>query len=256
MSKKLIFVCLAIAAAAWSLPAYADLFQDPTSGLYYYSTANLTAWNFPSEVQYASLAVPSAAGTSQGYPGLGKGATYQVLAETFTPQVSFTLTNIEITAGGGGGGMLIMNIFPITPSISNTSASATYPAPAAGSGLLGNGNGLSFPFPGYSGEQVVTFDLTNGNNSDDQIALTAGQQYALEFWEGSASTLFWDRSGTADPYGQAFGTADSTTARTTLNALGLAGGAPRTFGLSLTPEPATICLLALGSLALLRRKRT
>jgi hypothetical protein len=253
MSKKLIFVCLALAAAAWSLPAYADLAVNPNTGLLYTNTSTITAW--PEVEPYHSLATPNLATTSQGFPGLGQGATYQVLAETFTPQVNFTLMDIEILAAGGGGGAMIMNIYPITPSISNTLASATYPAP--GAGLLGvGGNGLTFNFNGFGDTEVVTFTLTNGPNSNDQIALTAGQQYAIEFWEGSANTLFWYRSGTADPYGQAFGTKDSTTARTTLNALGLAGGAPRTFAVSFSPEPATICLFALGSLALLRRKRT
>jgi hypothetical protein len=253
MSKKLIVVCLAI-AAAWSLPAYADL--QANGGLLYTSTSNLTAW--PDTPVYESVAVPSTASTSQGYPGLGKGATYQVLSEIVTPTTNFTLGDIDITAGGGGGGTVILNMFAITPSVSVTAASATYPAPASGSGLLGNGNGLSFAFNGFSDEEVVTFTLTNGPNSNDQIALTAGQQYAVEFWEGSVNTLYWDRGGNNDPGGQGFGTADSTTARTTLNALGLAGGAPRTFGIALsqTPEPATIALLSLGGLVLLRRKRT
>jgi len=85
--------------------------------------------------------------------------------------------------------------------------------------------------------------LGNGPNTQDQVVLSTNHTYALEFWVPKTGTgnMLWTRNSVADPGGQGMGSTDQrlTASRITLNALGDAGGTPRTFMTALFGSPTT-----------------
>jgi len=102
----------------------------------------------------------------------------------------------------------------------------------------------------------MTFGLTNGQLSDDQVVLQANQTYAVEIWSSAAVQaqqygFIWDgltngADGIYDPGGQAFTSPDSslTAPRETLDQYASASPtplnvftAPSTFGLALYAAP-------------------
>jgi len=252
-------VCLASACVALGMftrGARADLI-----GGTYSSTTTTSSW--PGTPAYST----SLSGTSaQGLLSPGTNATQEALAETFTPTSTFTLGAIamEVSGGASSNNTIVANLFPLTSNPGISSGSAAYNLSAEGStDLLGGGSGLSFAFPGFSGTDIITLNLSNGPTTDDQPTLTAGTTYALEAWEpAGTTTMFWFRSSNADPGGQAFSSDDASlgVSRNTLNANGQAGGAPRTFAMALypaaVPEPASLSILGAAGLGLLLRRRS
>src|SRR5262249_26331170 len=124
-----------------------------------------------------------------------------------------------------------------------------------GTDLLGNGSGAGLNITaggsGSGGAKQISFNLSNGPNSNDNPTLTAGTSYAVEFWVPTALTngFIWDRNAgsPADPGGQLMGAhnpTDFSTSRNTIAALGLAGGAPRIGAVALyaVPEPASFTM--------------
>jgi hypothetical protein len=114
---------------------------------------------------------------------------------------------------------------------------------------LGGGTGLSFPVVGVPLTAILNFNLNNGV-TNDQVTLTAGTSYAIEFWNRvptfDANAFTWMRSSNPDPGGQAFAkkdTDDVRTSRNTIAANRLAGGSPRTFALALYGTTAATALI-------------
>ncbi len=210
-------------------------------------------------LMYTSLAAPNTGTTAQGNPAAGGGATAVILSETFTPSSSFNLAAIDVVLGTTGGTAtptLSIGLYNVTGVA--LGAGATY---TPGTDLLGGGSGFTFTLAGQNSSQdILSFDNTT---TADQVSLVSGDTYAFEISTPVAqdSQVQWYRGGAVDTEGEMMGTADSTTARTTISALGLAGGAPRTgelavYGVSAVPEPTTLALIGAGlaAVVLVRRK--
>jgi hypothetical protein len=109
---------------------------------------------------------------------------------------------------------------------------------------------LAVTWTGYTLEGGTAAVLDFALSGADRVAIQTGHQYILEIASTTnPSGMIWFRNGaTGANYtgGQAF------RQRSPLN-----GNAARDMTLAVTviPEPATIALLSLGGLALLRRKR-
>jgi hypothetical protein len=282
LHKGLLSVAAVLLGLAASRRSYADLLT--TSGDDYSTSSSSGAWPtnpapHPSSVQeYDSLTpsgAPSSATTAQAMPTVSTspGASgYCVLAETINPTTTFTLTDIDIVASGGGGATddMILRLFPLTSEPNGQSGSSAYNlSNESSTDLLGGGSGLAFTFNGFSGQKVVDFSLTTAPNGqtagddtvNDQITLTAGNSYALEFWNAQNSTFYWGRTGAnASADGELFGATDAnvTVTRTTTANLGLTSG-PRPGAVELygvVPEPASLFALAIAAaMGLLRGRR-
>jgi hypothetical protein len=227
----------------------------------YKTNVNVTSWvtdwayltnaTFPAGLppQYASIPSSSlgSASTAQGQPSAGGGATNTVLAETFTPAVSFSLRGIAILASANTPQVTVsMHLFDVTTNLTSNNGTiyngsgANY-IPTNIVDLLGNGNGLAFTMTtAGSGKQQLFFGLTNGPGSNDEIPLLTNHTYSLEFWTPTANQtgFLWYRTPDAsviDPGGQMMAGHDNATnlARTSITSAGLAGGAPRTASLAL-----------------------
>jgi hypothetical protein len=257
-----VLTCLGL--LAMTSPAYASLLPGG-SGTGYTSNASLAAW--PGSPVYTSIAAPSGATTNQGFAGVDttNANTLTILSEVVTPGTTFTLGSIAIEASGGAptNNAMSLHLFPFTSSTTPTATLASNSGAfyTVGTDLLGGGAGLNFTFPGFTGNQVVTFDFdTVGTN--DQPTLTAGTSYAVELWTANGSIMTWLRNGgsPADPGGQMMGTKNPTLnsgSRNTIAALGLAGGSPRIAAVALNavPEPGSLGLLGIGAAGLLARRR-
>jgi hypothetical protein len=207
---------------------------------------------------YTSLAsgTPLSGLASQG--GLAITGSYGVLAETFTPTTSFTVGSFSLMDQfTSAGSAYQVNLFDLGPAgtVSVSSSTATYtPSTSLFSDTVAATTS--------SGEVQGVFALPVA----DQVALNAGEEYALEIWTPSAdgqNGFIWYRGSTADPGGQMFSDANSANARGTLAGNGQAGGAPRTGALALysvpVPEPGSLALMGLGgvvSMFLVRRRQS
>jgi hypothetical protein len=202
----------------------------------------------------------------------GDSVAIPMLSELFTPTSTFQLGSVEIVAGGGNASNNQMNMRLYTLSSSGGTGFPTGNGGASGDNfyfpgteLLGtSGAGLFFNFPGFSGQQLMEFDLSNGANSNDQVTLTAGTTYALEFWQPSsppANLMVWSRDGapTLSTGGQMMGSKDETDFSHSRSSLATLGGAPgpRVGSLALiaAPEPGSLALIALGALGMVRRRK-
>lgn len=220
-------------------------------------STSITVSSYVGSPVYTSTTAASAT-TPQGNATLGSGAANFALSQTFTPSSSYTLGQINILGGVTvANTALTLHLYDVTGVDKQGSSAFYFP----GTDLLGGGSGVSFTVPA-TGELQFIFSLDNIGTSD-QIALTAGNTYALEVWTPAAvgqNGFQWYRAGAVATDGQMMGSHDALTSvsRNTIAALGLAGGAPRTGSLALysvIPEPSTVLLGSLGFIGLIRRRR-
>ena len=216
---------------------FVSLYQQPARAdlMYAYTTA-ITSYLPPGAglTQFYSSVAPGSATTGQGQKTQASGSTaYTVLSETFTPSANETLGGFDVLEAGNSGSAMIVQLYDVTNSTSSNNGTFTQGSgasyPAGLTDLFGNGNGLTFTTPNAP-EIQGQFLLSNGT-SNDQVSLTAGHIYALEFLapttgSGTITNNFiWYRGGAVATDGQMMGSADATTARLTIASLGLAGGA-------------------------------
>ncbi len=200
--------------------------------------------------------------SAQGYPSSGSGP-FVVLSETFTvtngggglsaagASSNYMLNAISLIAGSGSGPVQV-HLYDVTTNLTSNNGTvlngsgATYNFVANGD-LLGFGNGLTFS-NSLPGERQQVLVLGNGQLGADQVILGTNHTYALEFWVPKAASgiLTWYRSANADPGGQAMGSHDGSlgVGRLSIASLGLAGAAPRTFGVALYGTPTSLPLNA------------
>jgi hypothetical protein len=222
------------------------------------SGGSLTAWN--GSPVYTSIANSSLSGASTGQGDATITGTYGLMAETFTPSSGFTLGSFDILLGVNNitSSTYQIDLYDLGPagSVSASSSTATYDPSTSSPSTLKLDFSDTVTFAGSSGGEVQgTFTLA----TQDQAALAANEEYALEIWTPSAdgaSGVTWYRNGGSpvDPGGQMFSSADAiNNARATLAGNGQAGGAPRIGGLALyavaVPEPTTMTLAGLALVA-------
>ena len=160
------------------------------------------------------------------------------MSEIVTPTTTFTLDTISVEWAGAAptpNGQVSLHLYTLgtrtlMPNLA-TDASTFY---FVTTDLLGGGTGLPFFINGVPSTSIVNFTLDN-TGTTDQVTLTAGTSYAVEFWNVTdpySNTPFtWMRTPNAtisDPGGQGFAhpnTTDFATSRNTIAANGQAGGA-------------------------------
>jgi hypothetical protein len=270
--------------AAASGTAFADLIGGT------YTTATGSTW--PGSPVYTSLTNSQLTGFSgQGYPAEDSNADGAVLSELVTPSSSILLQAIAIDVNGMAtftNDAMSLHIYSLASGQAYTSGGLLGSAESSNNGvynpypgpdLLGGGAGLPFNSGGIASSRFAIFTLNNGTTNDN-IGLSAGTTYAIEFWNSSQSdptdfpsgysqngTMTWNRNSNVDPGGGMFAGSDTlinpsassktTGLRETISEEGLAGGAPRTAAIALysVPEPTTLGLLAASAASLMLRRR-
>ncbi len=274
--KKQIMQCLSFALTALGIMLMGAAARADINGSSTTQTTN--AWpSEANPIIYSTAPLATFAGTTSltadGTPTPATGALANALGELIT--ISNTAGTLGGIAGPGAGtnyvltgiAMLVsgysatvpctLHIYDVTSNLTASSgnplqvASGSFKAatPLPVGDLLGENQGLEFTNAAAAGaEHILYLGLMNGPNTyGDEVILASNHTYAIVVSvptaaaPGGAGGFDWFKSATADLGGQAMGSVDALNpnqAYQTINALGQAGGAPRTFALALYGVPA------------------
>jgi hypothetical protein len=257
MSKKLITICLTLALATMSLPAYGDVL---------YSNTGITLATESGQIQ-----------TWPGNPAITTNPVYKTMNDGYNSGRAMVGGSFTVPANRDAGNCVLQ---AIAFGLSGTPTTAGFPIDDLRLIDLGtNGDPewyaydispdllpiTTWLYPGGN-QQVGLFTFTCGPNTNDIVQLIPGHTYSFEFVETSFhGTGLWLAHGpnlyaggrayqcsvTLDDSGNALPPGYGNETRTNVPQ----GHRDTLLAVYLTPEPATIALLALGGLALLRHRK-
>jgi hypothetical protein len=253
--KKLVLASLIIAALSSATSSHAQL---STTTYADQATWNATSANGYSQIDGTTATPQATAVNNTG--SLSLGAANNVMVQTFTPTTTYTLGAFAIYAAGGAVTNATVHLFATTiaPGSWATTGGFNVAQNANTNDLFNVGNlgaGLTFSYSGTATQNYLEFDLGAAN----QVTLTAGTTYDLEFWAPSstvANTLFWRRTsldvyanGNAYAAGNGSGyTVGSPGLQTSRNDISGSGRRDAALELYAVPEPASLALMGLGAL--------
>jgi hypothetical protein len=214
LSKRLLAVSVALFATLAAATLFAGLTVTTdnvtaTSNAFYpYDPQNLTynpsqTYNMTGANTAPQIQIVSDNDPAEG--GLGLQASDQIyvseqvgsnvgLTQTFTPTSSFTLGAIAAVASGRGTTVsmvsypISVHLYDLTTGYASTNSGNSWPgyipttaAPAGD--MLGGGAGLQATFNGGGSNEFYELNFNN-TGTNDQVTLTAGHHYAIEFAPG------------------------------------------------------------------------
>lgn len=189
---------------------------------------------------YTTLAPNSNQTVSQG------GGTNSAVALTFTTGASgFQLDSFSIVAAGGPStGIIHLYQSPVGGTEADGYVNLSF-----STDLLGGGAGLGFTYFGSATQNILNFDLTGS----DQVTLLANTLYAIDFTANVSDTAynFYVRRGGAfyTAGGNIYATATADTAAGQRFDVSGSGRRDAPLALYAVPEPASMTLMGLGTLA-------
>ena len=181
------------------------------------------------------------------------GNTNTAVTVSFTPGSTFTLDKFAVVvAGGPSQGTINLYQAPVGGGAADGFVNVSF-----STSLWGGGSGLAYTFGGTPSETILEFDLTGL----DEITLSAGTKYAIDFIPNQADTTFnfyLVRGGEFYGGGNLYANSNvsGSPAGERYNVAGSTRDAPlAVYAVAAVPEPSIFALAGLGLAGLLIFRR-